>query len=127
MKAAGGYCFAVTTITSLAPNLTKLMRLIMLLNNFYKFKELKDFTNNFTDLNIEKLTKFVEAKTNNQHTIVTGEFIKDVNRQFLNNKIFIFDFVRLTNEKWDELVIKNEKLIEKHKETLSKFDIKDGK
>jgi hypothetical protein len=95
--------------------------------NFYTYKELKDFTNNFTDLNITNLTKFVEVKTSNQHTIVTGEFIKDMNRQFLNNRIFIFDFVRLTNEKWDELVTKNEKLVEKHKETLSKFDIKDGK
>lgn len=95
-------------------------------NNFYTFQELKDFTNNFTYLNIVNLTKFIEVKTNNQHTIVTDEFIKDMNRQFLNNKIFIFDFVRLTNEKWDELVTKNEKLIEKHKETLSKFDIIDG-
>lgn len=96
-------------------------------NNFYTFQELKDFTNNFTDLNIINLTKFVEVKTNNQHTIVTGEFIKDMNRQFLDNKISIFDFVRLTNEKWEELIIKNEKLVEKHKETLNKFDIKNGK
>jgi hypothetical protein len=95
--------------------------------NFYTFEELKDFTNNFTDLNLINLTKFIELKTNNQHTIVTGEFIKDMNRQFLNNKISIFDFVRLTNEKWDELVKKNEKLIDKHKEILAKFDIKDGK
>ena len=95
--------------------------------NFYTFDELKAFTNNFTDLNILNLTKFVEVKTNNQHTIVSGEFIKDMNRQFLNNKIAIFDFVRLTNEKWDELVTKNEKLIEKHKEVLSKFDIVAGK
>jgi hypothetical protein len=95
--------------------------------NFYTYKEIKDFTNNFKDSNLVNLTKFVEVKTNNQHTIVTGEFVKDMNRQFLNNKMAIFDFVRLTNEKWDELVKKNEKLIEKHKETLSKFDIKDGK
>jgi hypothetical protein len=103
------------------------MRLSMSPNNFYTFQELKDFTNNFTDLNIINLTKFVEVKTNNQHTIVTGEFIKDMNRQFLDNKISIFDFVRLTNEKWEELIIKNEKLVEKHKETLNKFDIKNGK
>jgi|APGre2960657444_1045066.scaffolds.fasta_scaffold329869_1 hypothetical protein len=95
--------------------------------NFYTFDELKAFTNNFTDLNILNLTKFVEVKTNNQHTIVSGEFIKDMNRQFLNNKIAIFDFVRLTNEKWEELVTKNEKLIEKHVSTLSKFDIVNGK
>jgi hypothetical protein len=94
--------------------------------NFYTSQELKDFTNNFTDLNITNLTKFVEVKTNNQHTIVTGEFIKDMNWQFLNNRMFIFDFVRLTNEKWDELVTKNEKLVVKHKEVLSKFDIKEG-
>jgi hypothetical protein len=31
------------------------------------------------------------------------------------------------NEKWDELVKKNEKLIDKHEEILAKFDIKDGK
>ena len=95
--------------------------------NFYTFEELKDFTNNFTDRNLVNLTKFIEVKTNNQHTIVSGEFIKDMNWQFLNNRMFIFDFVRLTNEKWDELVTKNEKLIEKHKATLSKFNIKDGK
>ena len=95
--------------------------------NFYTFDELKAFTNNFTDLNILNLTKFVEVKTNNQHTIVSGEFIKDMNRQFLNNKIAIFDFVRLTNEKWEELVTKNEKLIERHKAILSKFDIVNGK
>jgi hypothetical protein len=40
--------------------------------------------------------------------------------------MFIFDFVRLTNEKWNELVTKNEKLVVKHKEVLSKFDIKKG-
>ena len=95
--------------------------------NFYTFDELKAFTNNFTDLNILNLTKFVEVKTNNQHTIVSGEFIKDMNRQFLNNKIAIFDFVRLTNEKWEELITKNKKLIEKHVSTLSKFDIVNGK
>ena len=95
--------------------------------NFYTYEELKSFTNNFTDLNLINLTKFIEVKTNNQHTIVSGEFIKDVNWQFLNNRTFIFDFVRLTNEKWDELVKKNEKLIDKHKETLSQFNIKDGK
>lgn len=95
--------------------------------NFYTFEELKNFTNNFVDLNLVNLTKFVEVKTNNRNTIVSGEFIKDMNRQFLNNRIFIFDFVRLTNEKWDELVTKSERLVEKHKETLSKFDIKDGK
>ena len=95
--------------------------------NFYTLKELKVFTNNFTDLNLINLTKFVEVKTNNQHTIVSGEFIKDMNWQFLNNKTFIFDFVRLTNEKWDELVKKNEKLINKHKDTLSKFEIVNSK
>ena len=95
--------------------------------NFYTLEELKDFTNNFTDLNLINLTKFVELKTNNQHTIVSGKFIKDMNWQFLNNKMFIFDFVRLTNEKWDELVKKNEKLIEKHRDTLNKFDIVNGK
>ena len=95
--------------------------------NFYTLKELKVFTNNFTDLNLITLTKFVEVKTNNQHTIVSGEFIKDMNWQFLNNKTFIFDFVRLTNEKWDELVKKNEKLINKHKDTLSKFEIVNSK
>lgn len=95
--------------------------------NFYTLKELKAFTNNFTDLNLTNLTKFVEVKTNNQHTIVSGEFIKDINLQFLNNKIAIFDFVRLTNERWDELVTKNEKLIEKHRVILKKYDIKNGK
>ena len=95
--------------------------------NFYTYEALKSFTNNFTDLNLINLTKFVEVKTNNQNTIVSGEFVKDMNHQFLNNKLAIFDFVRLTNEKWGELVTKNEKLIEKHKETLSKFDIKEGK
>jgi hypothetical protein len=95
--------------------------------NFYTFDELKAFTNNFTDLNLINLTKFVEFETNNQHTIVKGEFVKDMNRQFLNNKISIFDFVRLTNEKWEELVTKNEKLIERHKAILSKFDIVNGK
>jgi hypothetical protein len=95
--------------------------------NFYTFEEFKDFTNNFTNLNLINLTKFVEFKTNNQRTIVSGEFIKDMNWQFLNNKTFIFDFVRLTNEKWDELVKKNEKLIDKHKEILAKFDIVNGK
>ena len=95
--------------------------------NFYTYEELKKFTNNFTDLNLVNLTKFIEVKTNNQCAIVSGEFIKDMNWQFLNNKTLIFDFVRLTNEKWDELVTKNEKLIEKHKETLNKFNIKNGK
>jgi hypothetical protein len=95
--------------------------------NFYTLQELKDFTNNFTDLNLTNLTKFVEIKTHNKHTIVSGEFIKDMNWQFLNNKMAIFDFVRIINEKWDELVKKNEKLIDKHKEILAKFDIKDGK
>jgi len=95
-------------------------------DNFYTFEELKDFTNNFTDLNLINLTKFVEVKTNNKHTIVTGDFIKDVNRQFLNNKMAIFDFVRLNNEKWDELVVQNEKLLQKHKDTLSKFEIING-
>ena len=95
--------------------------------NFYTLEELKDFTNNFTDLNILNLTKFVEVKTNRQHTIVSGEFIKDMNKQFLNNKTAIFDFVRLTNEKWEELVTKNEKLIEKHASTLGKFNIVNGK
>jgi hypothetical protein len=96
-------------------------------DNFYTYEELKAFTNNFTDRNLINLTKFVEVKTNNQHTIVSGEFIKDMNWQFLNNRTFIFDFVRLTNEKWNELVTKNEKLIAKHKEILSRYDIKDGK
>jgi len=95
--------------------------------NFYTYKEIKDFTNNFKDSNLVNLTKFIEVKTSNKYTIVSGEFIKDMNRQFLNNKTAIFDFVRLTNEKWDELVTKNEKLIEKHKEVLSKFDIVAGK
>jgi hypothetical protein len=95
--------------------------------NFYTLQELKEFTNNFTDLTLTNITKFVEIKTANQYTIVTGEFIKDMNWQFLNNRTFIFDFVRLTNEKWDELVKKNEKLIEKHKEVLKKFDIVNGK
>ena len=95
--------------------------------NFYTYKEIKDFTNNFKDSNLVNLTKFVEVKTSNKYTIVSGEFIKDINRQFLNNKIAIFDFVRLTNEKWEELVTKNEKLIEKHVSTLSKFDIVNGK
>jgi hypothetical protein len=95
--------------------------------NFYTYKEIKDFTNNFKDSNLENLTKFIEVKTSNKYTIVSGEFIKDMNHQFLNNKISIFDFVRLTNEKWEELVTKNEKLIEKHVSTLSKFDIVNGK
>lgn len=95
--------------------------------NSCTFEELKAFTNNFTDLSILNLTKFVEVKTNSQHTIVSGEFIKDMNKQFLNNKMAIFDFVRLTHEKWDELVKKNEKLIERHASTLSKFDIVNGK
>jgi len=92
-------------------------------DNFYTSEELKDFTNNFTDLNLINLTKFVEVKTRNEHTIVSSEFIKDINQQFLNNKIFIFDFVRLTNEKWDELVTKNEKIVEKYADILNKFDI----
>jgi hypothetical protein len=108
--------------------INKAKRLIMSIQeNFYTFEELKSFTNNFTDLNLLNLTKFVEVKTSSKYTIVTGEFIKDMNWQFLNNRTFIFDFVRLTNDKWDELVKKNEKLVAKHASTLSKFDIKEGK
>jgi len=40
-----------------------------------------------------------------------------------DNKMAIFDFVRLNNEKWDELVVQNEKLLQKHKDVLVKFEI----
>ncbi len=58
-------------------------------DNFYIFRELKALTNNFTDLNLINLTKFIEAKTDNQYTVVSGEFIKDANWQFLNHRLFI--------------------------------------
>lgn len=99
----------------------------MLKENFYTLQELKDFTNNFTDLNIINLTKFIEVKTSNKYTIVASEFIKDINKQFLNHTTLIFKFVGLTNDIWEELKLDNEKVIKKHEETLSRFDIVEGK
>ena len=94
-------------------------------NNFYTFEEIRDFTNNFTDLNLINITKFIELKTMGKYTVVPSEFVKDVNKQFLDNKMLIFKFAGLTNDLWEELKADNEKVIKKHEETLNKFDAKD--
>ena len=122
--------------------------------NFYTYEEIKDFTNDFRDLTILNITKFIETKTRNSYTVVSIEFIKDVNRWFIEHEMLIVKFAILTNnfweeqggdnnkvvtkevieklakmnnEIWEELKDYNKNLISKHEELLNTFKLKDGK
>jgi hypothetical protein len=68
--------------------------------NFYTFEELKDFTNNFTDLNIINISKFIEVKTDKEYTVVKRKMVCDLNKQLFENNIAAFDIQKFLNEQW---------------------------
>jgi len=100
------------------------------------------------------MTAFIETKTKKSYTVVPIEFIKDVNRLFIEHEMLIVKFSRLTNDFWDEqggdnnkavtkqvieklakmnndiwgeLKDYNKNLASKYEELLDKFKLKEGK
>lgn len=70
-------------------------------DNFYTFQEIKDFTNNFTDLTILNISKFIETKTNNEYAVVKTKMIVDLNEQLFKNNIAVFDIQNFLSEIWE--------------------------
>jgi|AntAceMinimDraft_12_1070368.scaffolds.fasta_scaffold55337_1 hypothetical protein len=91
-------------------------------NNFYTFEELKDFTNNFTDLTIINVTKFIETKTNKKHTVIERQLVCDLNKQLFDNTIAVFEIQKFLNEIWSKVTVKNNITIDRWKEQLKIFE-----
>lgn len=107
MKAVGSYCFTVTVTTPLAPNFNRLRRLIMfkgyhVSDNFYTFEELKDFSNNFTDLSILNVSAFIETKTDRKYTVIERKMLYDLNKQLFDNNIAVFEIQSFLNDIWEK-------------------------
>ena len=82
-------------------------------NNFYTFEELKNFTNNFTNLTITNITKFIEIKTSKEYVIVK--------KQLFDNTIVVFEIQKLLNDIWFKVTEKNNTITNKWKEQLKDF------
>jgi len=120
-------------------------------DNFYTFQELKDFTNNFTDLTILNISKFIETKTNKEYAIVKRKMIVDLHEQFFKNNFVAFDIQRFLSEIWEdyakdktkkdisskvenfltfewaEVVERNHLILGRWKDELKDFDFQGGK
>ena len=71
-------------------------------DNFYTFEELKDFTNNFTDRSVLKLSAFVKTKTKGKINIIEKKMLCDLNKQLFDNNMAVFDIQNFLNELWEK-------------------------
>ena len=90
-------------------------------DNFCTFEELKGFTNDFTDLTITNMTKFVKVQTKSKHTIVERQMVCDLNKQLFENNIAVFDIQKFLNEIWTKITEKNQVVVDRWKNTLKDF------
>ena len=72
--------------------------------SFYTYEELKAFTNNFTDLTLVNISKFIEVKSNNQYLVVQKNLIKDAEKRLLHNIICILKMGNISEETWEKEV-----------------------
>ena len=90
--------------------------------NFYTYEEFKNFTNNFTDLNIINISKFIEVKTYNEYAVVKKKMVYDLNKQLFDNNIAVFDISKFLNEIWAKVTEKNHLVIGRWKDELKQFE-----
>lgn len=119
---------------------------LLLNDNFYTFEELKDFTNNFTNLSIINISVFIETKTNRKYGVIKRKMLCDLNKQLFDNNIAMFDIqkflndiwenskdnelltsltkniMRFLNETWSKVIEKNHLVIHRWKEQLKEFE-----
>jgi hypothetical protein len=119
---------------------------LLLNDNFYTFEELKDFTNNFTNLSIINISVFIETKTNRKYGVIERKMLCDLNKQLFDNNIAMFDIqkflndiwenskdnelltsltkniMRFLNETWSKVIEKNHLVIHRWKEQLKEFE-----
>jgi hypothetical protein len=71
-------------------------------DNSYTFQELKDFTNDFTDLTILNISNFIEVQTKSKYAVVERKMIVDLTKQFFNNNMAMFKIQSFLYEVWNK-------------------------
>ena len=81
-------------------------------DNIYTFQELKDYTSDFTNLDLKHLSRFIEDKTNNSSIFVTKRELIALVQQLYSNNISITAFQESINESWKYLTKNNQETLD---------------